>query len=126
MERFSHRYLNALKAVLDDFPHEPYQRLIDAILAAYQDQRRIFVMGNGGSAATASHWSCDINKGCCLELEKKFSDFTKSKDLFSIFLPADGDSDEVVKILEKHKTGDVKVIKHYKKLKDYFSSVLSK
>ena len=72
MDPFSHQYLKALKAVLDDFPHEPYQQLLDAIVAAYHDQRRIFVMGNGGSAATASHWACDINKGCCLELEKKF------------------------------------------------------
>jgi D-sedoheptulose 7-phosphate isomerase len=29
-------------------------------------------MGNGGSGSTASHFACDINKGCCLDLEKKF------------------------------------------------------
>ncbi len=29
-------------------------------------------MGNGGSGTTASHFVCDINKGTCLELEKKF------------------------------------------------------
>jgi D-sedoheptulose 7-phosphate isomerase len=29
-------------------------------------------MGNGGSGSTASHWACDLNKGCCLGLEKKF------------------------------------------------------
>jgi D-sedoheptulose 7-phosphate isomerase len=29
-------------------------------------------MGNGGSGSTASHFACDINKGCCIDLEKKF------------------------------------------------------
>ncbi len=29
-------------------------------------------MGNGGSGATASHFTCDINKGCCMDLNKKF------------------------------------------------------
>ena len=29
-------------------------------------------MGNGGSASTASHFTCDINKGVCINLEKKF------------------------------------------------------
>ena len=26
----------------------------------------------GGSAATASHFAADINKGCCMDLDKKF------------------------------------------------------
>ena len=29
-------------------------------------------MGNGGSGSTASHFACDINKGSCFELNKKF------------------------------------------------------
>ena len=29
-------------------------------------------MGNGGSGSTASHFTCDINKGCCMDLNKKF------------------------------------------------------
>jgi D-sedoheptulose 7-phosphate isomerase len=29
-------------------------------------------MGNGGSASTASHLACDINKGCSIDREKKF------------------------------------------------------
>ena len=29
-------------------------------------------MGNGGSGSTASHIVCDLNKGACLKLDKKF------------------------------------------------------
>lgn len=72
MDLFSKQYIKDLKAVLDDFPHDAFEKMVTAILDAYKDGRRIFVLGNGGSASTASHWACDINKGCCLELTKKF------------------------------------------------------
>ena len=72
MTGFSYRYIESLKRTLDQFPHFYFERLIDALLKAYHEERRIFVMGNGGSASTASHWVCDINKGCCLHLQKKF------------------------------------------------------
>jgi D-sedoheptulose 7-phosphate isomerase len=41
-------------------------------MKSYAEERNIFVMGNGGSGATASHWAGDVNKGCSLHLEKKF------------------------------------------------------
>lgn len=72
MKTFSFEYINSLKDVLDNFPHDQFDRLIDAMLDAYHNEKHIFVMGNGGSASTASHWVCDINKGCCLNKNKKF------------------------------------------------------
>lgn len=69
---FSEQYIDDLKSLLDDFPYQQFERMIDALLKAYKEERHIFVMGNGGSAATASHWVCDVNKGCCLHLDKKF------------------------------------------------------
>jgi D-sedoheptulose 7-phosphate isomerase len=36
---------------------------IAALLRAFEDNRTVFVFGNGGSAATASHIACDLNKG---------------------------------------------------------------
>jgi len=72
MNVFSDTYICDLKEVLDDFPHEQFERVIDAMLDAYYNDKHIFTMGNGGSASTASHWVCDINKGCSLGKEKKF------------------------------------------------------
>lgn len=69
---FSYDYIEELKRDLDNFPHDHFERFIDAMMDAYREGQRIFVMGNGGSASTASHWVCDINKGCCLGKEKKF------------------------------------------------------
>ena len=72
MNNFSFEYINGLKDVLDTFPHDQFERLTEAMMDAYRQGRSIFVMGNGGSGSTASHWVCDINKGCCLHLDKKF------------------------------------------------------
>ena len=72
MSLFSDSYIEELKEVLDNFPHEQFERFVDAMMDAYHDEKHIFVMGNGGSASTASHWACDINKGCGLGIDKKF------------------------------------------------------
>jgi D-sedoheptulose 7-phosphate isomerase len=72
LKNFSFEYINSLKDVLDDFPHNQFDRLIDAMLDAYHNGKHIFVMGNGGSASTASHWACDINKECVLGNDQKF------------------------------------------------------
>lgn len=72
MKRFSYDYIEDLKTVLDAFPHDQFNRLIEVMLEAYDKGKSIFTMGNGGSASTASHWVCDINKGCSLNREKKF------------------------------------------------------
>ena len=69
---FARQYLNGLNGLLDGFDTEAFDRIVNSILDAYSDETAIFIMGNGGSASTASHFACDINKGCCLDLDKKF------------------------------------------------------
>lgn len=65
-------YLTDLKDLLDRFDHDVFEKIVDLILSAYEKENHIFIMGNGGSGSTASHFACDINKGCCLDLDKKF------------------------------------------------------
>ncbi len=72
INRFSKQYIARLKIVLDAFDHATFDQIVAAVLDAYTRQAQIFVMGNGGSGATASHLACDINKGCCVDLEKRF------------------------------------------------------
>ena len=69
---FADQYITGLTDTLNTFDGKQFQIIVDLILKAYHDERFIFTMGNGGSGATASHFACDINKGCCLDLEKKF------------------------------------------------------
>jgi D-sedoheptulose 7-phosphate isomerase len=56
-------YLADLTHVLRCVPAEPLGRAIDVLLEAREHGRRVYVFGNGGSAATASHFVCDLVKG---------------------------------------------------------------
>ena len=71
-QKFSLDYLDQLKELLDIFPHERFEEIGQALMSAYDKEKQVFIMGNGGSGSTASHFACDINKGCCYGLEKKF------------------------------------------------------
>lgn len=70
--KFSLDYLEQLKKLLDVFPHERFEEIVNALISAYENEKHVFIMGNGGSGSTASHFACDINKGSCFDLEKKF------------------------------------------------------
>ncbi len=69
---FAENYLSELKSLMDNFDMDNFEKIVTKMLDAYVADRRIFVMGNGGSGATASHFVCDINKGCCIDLDIKF------------------------------------------------------
>jgi D-sedoheptulose 7-phosphate isomerase len=60
---FAKDYLNGLKGVLDRLPLKPIDEIIRVIEQARDEGRQIFVIGNGGSAATASHMMNDLCKG---------------------------------------------------------------
>lgn len=55
-------YLNQLALVVQQVPVDALSQAIDAILDAHAARRRVYVMGNGGSSATASHFVCDLVK----------------------------------------------------------------
>jgi D-sedoheptulose 7-phosphate isomerase len=62
--------MNSLKEYFESeaqlFAHIPFDR-VEAVIAklerAREEGRRVFVFGNGGSAAMASHFACDLGKG---------------------------------------------------------------
>ncbi len=56
-------YVTSLKSILDRLPFEALDRVVALIEAAHAAGQQIFIVGNGGSAATASHMMCDLNKG---------------------------------------------------------------
>lgn len=83
-EKFSFDYLNELKELLNIFPHDRFEEIGKALLSAYEDEKQVFIMGNGGSGSTASHFVCDINKGSCFDLEKKFKVFCLNDNIPTI------------------------------------------
>lgn len=65
-------YLNSLQNCIDNLDRQEIDTFIKLLLQVRNEGRTIFVMGNGGSAATASHFCCDFNKGMSYEQDKKF------------------------------------------------------
>jgi len=59
-------------AAINALDKEELNKTMNALLEAYDRGATVYVMGNGGSSATASHMVCDFNKGTCYELDKKF------------------------------------------------------
>jgi D-sedoheptulose 7-phosphate isomerase len=55
-------YRDGLKMALDSLAIDDIHDFISYFQEAYEDGRQVFVIGNGGSAATASHMACDLAK----------------------------------------------------------------
>lgn len=55
-------YLSEVVQTLQQLPSPALNRIAAALWAAYERDATIFVCGNGGSAATASHFACDLSK----------------------------------------------------------------
>jgi len=65
-------YLRAQKAALDSIPPEAVAQLIQTLRRIHQEDRQVFVFGNGGSASNASHFATDLGKGASDRLGKRF------------------------------------------------------
>lgn len=62
-QQFITNYLSNLNAILSSLEAGKIQQIIEVIFRAYRKGKQIFIMGNGGSAALASHFACDLGKG---------------------------------------------------------------
>jgi D-sedoheptulose 7-phosphate isomerase len=56
-------YIDQLCALLQRLPVAEIQRVIDLLLEASAFGHAVYILGNGGSAATASHMANDLSKG---------------------------------------------------------------
>ena len=56
-------YFQELNRLIPRLPYQELDSIINVIMEAYDSGRTVFVFGNGGSAASASHMMCDMNKG---------------------------------------------------------------
>lgn len=55
-------YFSSVRALLNDIPFDAVDAVVGLLMDAARDERTVFVCGNGGSAATASHMACDLAK----------------------------------------------------------------
>ena len=57
-----HSYIAKLKDALDDLSEEVVDQVLEILHAARMTNQQVFILGNGGSASTASHFVCDLGK----------------------------------------------------------------
>jgi D-sedoheptulose 7-phosphate isomerase len=55
-------YLLQVAQTLSQVPRQPLDRIAKAIWETYERDGTILICGNGGSAASASHFACDLTK----------------------------------------------------------------
>jgi len=57
------QYLDNLKGAVDAVSLDDIQKVAEVLFEAYKNGKKVFILGNGGSAATASHMAADLGKG---------------------------------------------------------------
>ena len=72
MKNFVTDYINKQKQTLETIPVETVTRIVNVFREALRDDRQIFVFGNGGSAANASHFVTDLGKGSSDKTWRRF------------------------------------------------------
>src|SRR6266567_3071962 len=72
MKNFIEKYLQDHKSTIDSIPVNEVAKLIEKFRSALQEDNQIFVFGNGGSAANASHFITDLGKGASDKLGRRF------------------------------------------------------
>lgn len=65
-------YFNQVKEVISQLDIEAINSLADALMHCYENGKQVFIFGNGGSGATASHVAGDFIKGVSYGLDKRF------------------------------------------------------
>lgn len=62
MKQYIVTYIKKSTKLLQSLPHEEIAKAINILQATYERDGRIYVFGNGGSLAMATHWVADFNK----------------------------------------------------------------
>ena len=66
------QYIASLQPVLGDLAAADFRQVEAILLRAREEGRTVFIIGNGGSAATASHMANDLNKGAAVAGQRRF------------------------------------------------------
>lgn len=72
MKQWIQDYVRAQNAANDSIPVQQVADVARLLAEAHRNDRQVFVFGNGGSAANASHFATDLGKGASDKIGKRF------------------------------------------------------
>jgi len=78
---FAKSYFEELAETFGRIPGKEIEEMVDALMSVRQQGKHIFLIGNGGSAATASHFANDLAKGTKCDNKKRFKAFSLTDNI---------------------------------------------
>lgn len=69
---FIDQFLSEMKSIVDKLDRDKIDQIIDAMYETWKNGKRMYLMGNGGSASTASHLVNDFGKCTVMPGKKRF------------------------------------------------------
>tara|TARA_B100001057_G_scaffold501241_1_gene622364 strand:- start:340 stop:885 length:546 start_codon:yes stop_codon:yes gene_type:complete len=128
---YTKKYLHKLSQLLIDCDHTKFRKIADLLIKTKKNKGKVILVGNGGSAAMASHVSVDLTKMCRIRavnfneadlltcfsndygyenwVQKALSFYADKKDLL-ICISSSGQSENIVKGAKYAKKIGCKVI----------------
>ncbi len=71
----TNNYLTKASEIAMKLDRGAIDRSIELLLQAWRTDSQVFIIGNGGSASTATHFACDLNKWVSDNAQRKFRAF---------------------------------------------------
>ena len=71
IDSFIKGYLFDIEKQIKSLDYQKINVIINVLNEAYKNNKNIFIIGNGGSATTAMHFSCDLGKNTVREFNDK-------------------------------------------------------
>jgi len=65
-------YFSEMRTIIDNISKEDIDKVIEVLFSAWKNNKKVFIMGNGGSASTATHFVCDLAKCTIVPHKKRF------------------------------------------------------
>lgn len=65
-------YLSEMARVVDQMPRDSIREVVNVLTGAWERGSCVFILGNGGSASTASHMGSDLNKMTIIPGQPRF------------------------------------------------------
>ncbi len=71
VKEYIDEYFSRMNNLIQEIPKGKIEEVIETLYSAWEKDAQVFIMGNGGSASTASHFVCDLAKGTIVKDKKR-------------------------------------------------------
>ena len=75
------KYISGVSVTLEKLPIDKIAEVVDLLEKARLEGNKVFIFGNGGSAATASHFASDLSKGAIREGKPRIKAFALTDNI---------------------------------------------